>query len=110
MEFERSEMWPVSGFKEPQKMEVALITDPGADEFHVRMEGDTIIDDGWMDYASFGFGLNVGEALKLYGELHRWLTDHGVHFSQIVLATTPPFIPSPEELDELRRNEQDAGS
>jgi hypothetical protein len=75
MEFERREKWLVSGFREEQMMETGLTTIPG-DEYYVQMEGDTIIDDGWMDYSLFSIGLNVEEARKLYDELGHWLNGH----------------------------------
>lgn len=116
MQFKQDNIWPVSGFKEPQDLGVDFDSGPVEQQmadgethhfFSIITGGDIVVDDGHIHFASHSVELDVAKALELHGELYHWLTTvMEIHFNPIILAHLGKgWIPTPWELGQFDHEE-----
>jgi hypothetical protein len=73
MEFKQDNTWPVSGFNEPQDLGVHFYSGGDDETFDIQMEGDIVVDDGWLHYGVHTVALTEDQAKQLRDELATWL-------------------------------------
>lgn len=90
MQFKQDNMWPVSGFKEPQDLGVDFyasgckyqqVEGPDVHYFGISTEGDIVVDDGHIHWGVHEVQLDVKKAKELYDEIEQWLISQGISLS-----------------------------